>query len=102
MRLSRPLRNGRLRKCRARHFAPGGAPDGQSEFCLRHARAGVAKAEDTGVRLRHASGRRKGVGGGHGDGPLNEQVGELTMDLDFLREMARLCLHRCHIHEKLR
>jgi hypothetical protein len=32
-----------------RRVAPGGAADGQSEFCLRHVRADVAKAKAQGV-----------------------------------------------------
>jgi hypothetical protein len=31
--------------------APGGAPDGQSEFCHQHVRAGIAKATADGVGI---------------------------------------------------
>jgi hypothetical protein len=34
-----------------RKVAPGGAPDGQSEFCHQHARAGIAKATADGVGI---------------------------------------------------
>jgi hypothetical protein len=34
-----------------RKVAPGGAPDGQSEFCHQHARADIAKATADGVGI---------------------------------------------------
>ena len=44
--------------------ARGGAPDGQSEFCFRHARTSVAKAKASGVSVfDNARGRQKALGG---------------------------------------